>query len=64
MKIVSWNIRRLGGSEKRQEVRQLVGQQKPFLVCIQESKLQFCDAFVCASLWGNSPHAFSYRPSV
>jgi hypothetical protein len=23
-----------------------------------------CDDFFCASLWGSSPHAYSYRPSV
>jgi hypothetical protein len=26
--------------------------------------LQSCDASICLSLWGNSPHAFSHRPSV
>ncbi|GAU46142.1 hypothetical protein TSUD_143240 [Trifolium subterraneum] len=52
------------GLEKRQEVRKLVGFQSPFLLCIQETKLQSCDVAICSSLWGNSPHAFSYRPSV
>ncbi|MCI22234.1 cytochrome P450, partial [Trifolium medium] len=44
--------------------RKLVGNQNPFLFCIQETKLQFCDALICSSLWGNSSHGFSYRPSV
>ncbi|PNY14688.1 cysteine-rich receptor-like protein kinase, partial [Trifolium pratense] len=30
----------------------------------EETKLQACDDFTCSSLWGNSPHVFSYRPSV
>ncbi|MCH79622.1 cysteine-rich receptor-like protein kinase, partial [Trifolium medium] len=53
-----------GGFEKRQEVCKLVGNQKPLVICIQETKLQLCEAFICSSLWGNAPHAFSYRPSV
>ncbi|GAU51586.1 hypothetical protein TSUD_414300 [Trifolium subterraneum] len=52
------------GFEKRQETRQLVGNQRPFLLCLQETKLQLCDGFIGASIWGKSPHDFSYRPSV
>ncbi|GAU19481.1 hypothetical protein TSUD_77250 [Trifolium subterraneum] len=29
-----------------------------------ETKLFTCDDFLCTTLWGNSPHSFSYRPSV
>ncbi|MCH85381.1 endonuclease/exonuclease/phosphatase family protein, partial [Trifolium medium] len=64
MKIISWNTRGLGGLEKRQEVRKLVGNLKPFIMCIQETKMQTFDDFLVTSLWGNSPYAFSYRPSV
>ncbi|GAU14347.1 hypothetical protein TSUD_309070 [Trifolium subterraneum] len=64
MKICSWNIRGLGGCEKRKEVRQLMGELQPFIVCLQETKMGLCDDSLCASLWGSSPHAYSYRPSV
>ncbi|MCI41742.1 cytochrome P450, partial [Trifolium medium] len=64
MKIISGNIRGLGGLEKRNEVRKLVGDLNPLILCLQETKLQTCDDFLCSTLWGNSPHAFSYRPSV
>jgi exonuclease III len=38
---------------------------KSFLIlCLQETKLALCDDFLSSSLWGNSPHAFSYRPSI
>jgi hypothetical protein len=30
----------------------------------QETKLSVCDDLICNSLWGDSNHAFSYRPSV
>ncbi|WJX25077.1 hypothetical protein P8452_14152 [Trifolium repens] len=64
MKIVSWNIRGLGGLEKRKEVRKLIGDLGPSILCLQETKLQSCDASLVLALWGSSPHAFSYRPSV
>lgn len=63
MKILSWNVRGLGGLEKRREICLLVGEKVPFILCIQETKLQTCDDFVCASMWGNSPHSYSSRPS-
>ncbi|XP_045791512.1 uncharacterized protein LOC123886222 [Trifolium pratense] len=64
MKIISWNVRGLGGPKKRKEVRKMVGELKPFILCIQETKLQICDTFLSSTLWGNSSHCFSYRPSV
>ncbi|GAU20182.1 hypothetical protein TSUD_352460 [Trifolium subterraneum] len=54
----------LGGLEKRKEVRKLIGDTKPLIVCLQETKMGVCDDFFCASLWGSSPHAYSFRPSV
>jgi exonuclease III len=64
MRIISWNIRGLGGLAKRKEVQKLVGEKNPNIVCLQETKLPICDDFLCSSLWGNAPHAFSFRPSV
>jgi exonuclease III len=64
MRILSWNIRGLGGMEKRKEVRKLVWEKSPTIVCLQETKLQVCDDFLCSSLWGTSPVGFSFRPSV
>jgi endonuclease/exonuclease/phosphatase family metal-dependent hydrolase len=64
MRIISWNIKGLGGLVKRKEVRKLVGEKNPSIVCLQETKLPTCDDFLCSSLWGNSSDAFSFRPSV
>ena len=64
MKLVSWNVRGLGGLEKRREVRRLVGEKSPFGLCLQETKLSVCDDFLCTSLWGDANHAFSYQSSV
>ena len=39
MKISSYNVRGLGGFEKRKEVCRFVHEKNPFVLCIQESKL-------------------------
>jgi hypothetical protein len=46
MKIVSWNVRGLGRVDKRNEVRKLVREKTPYVVCLQETKLQAC-VIVC-----------------
>jgi exonuclease III len=63
MKIVSWNVRGLGRVDKRNEVRKLVREKHPLVVCLQETKLQACDVSLCTAVWGSSPFGFSFRPS-
>lgn len=63
MKLISWNVRGLGGFEKRKEVRSLVLEKRPFILCLQETKLQVVDGGVVSSLWGDSHCSFSFRPS-
>ena len=50
MKIISFNIRGLGATEKRTEIRRLVSERKSTVLCIQESKLEVVDEFLCRSL--------------
>jgi len=64
MKLISWNVRGLGGAGKRREVSHLVKEHQPFLLCIQETKLPVVDAFVCKSIWGDGKVGYSYQPSV
>jgi len=42
----------------------VVGEKNMFILCLQETKLVNIDDFLCSSLWGISPHGFSFRPSV
>ena len=35
MKIISWNVRGLGGVAKRPEVRRLISEKSLFIVCLQ-----------------------------
>lgn len=52
MKIITWNIRGLGGVEKKPEVCKLISEEKNmFIVYLQETKLQVIDDYVCAALW-------------
>ena len=64
MKLISWNVRGLGGADKRKEVNLLVREHKPFILCVQETKLLVFDVFVCKSIWGDGNVDYSYQPSV
>jgi len=63
-KIISWNVRGLGGFEKRREVCNLVREKKPLILCIQETKLVSIDVQSSRSLWGGVDVEFSFQPSI
>ncbi|GAU39751.1 hypothetical protein TSUD_219940 [Trifolium subterraneum] len=57
MKIISWNIRGLGRLEKRKEVCKLVGDLKPLILCLLETKLQsYLFIREMSSLWQTFPN--------
>ena len=64
MKIISWNVRGLGGFEKRREVCNLVREKKPLILCIQETKLVSIDVQLSQSLWGGVDVYFTFKPSI
>lgn len=64
MKILSWNVRGLGGFAKRPEVRKLVSEKGPSIVCLQETKLSVIDDALSVSLWGSPSHSYSFRPAM
>jgi len=64
MLVLSYNSRGLGGSEKRAEIRNLVREKHPYVLCIQESKISVVDEVWIKSIWGDAPSAFSYKPLV
>lgn len=64
MKVITYNVRGLGGFEKRAEVRRLVQDKHPFVFCLQESKLSVVDKFLIKSLWGSDPCGFSFQASA
>jgi exonuclease III len=62
MKIVSWNVRGLGRVDKRNEVRKLVREKNPLVVCLQETKLQTCDDFLCTVVWEARRLVYHFAP--
>lgn len=58
MKILSYNVRGLGGGEKRVEVRRLVNEKHPLFLCIQESKLTTINDLLVKSFWGDTVWLF------
>ncbi|KAK2663064.1 hypothetical protein Ddye_001638 [Dipteronia dyeriana] len=53
MLAISWKIRGLGRVEKRRVVRNLVVNNKPTFLFIQESKLNYFDSRIIKSLGGS-----------
>jgi hypothetical protein len=64
MRLLSWNVRGLCGLEKRKEVKELVREKYPFVFCLQETKMQSIDDFLCTSIWGPLNCDYSFSPSV
>jgi len=50
MQIITCNVRGLGGVEKKQEVRKLIGQKRPYIISLQEMELSILDDFIFATL--------------
>jgi len=63
MKLLSNKVRGLGSFDKRNEVRRLVSEKNPFILCIQEIKLGVVNDLLVKSMWGNSPCSYSYQSS-
>jgi exonuclease III len=63
MKIISYNVRGLGGFEKRSEVKRLLIDKKPFVVRLQETKLCTVDDLLVKAIWGTSSMGYSFQPS-
>ena len=63
MKIISYNVRGLGGGDKREEVQRLVLDKHPLVMCLQETKLQVLNDAILQSIWGNNSAGYSYQPS-
>ncbi|KAK3194729.1 hypothetical protein Dsin_026039 [Dipteronia sinensis] len=50
---LTWNIRGLGGMEKKKAIKHLVNKHRPTILFIQESKLSSFDSKVISSLGGS-----------
>jgi len=64
MRILSYYVRSLGGFEKRSEIKRLVSDKKPFVLCLQETKQCTVDDLLIRAIWGNSSVGYSFISSV
>lgn len=64
MKIVSWNVRGLGGREKRKAVKELLIREKPDIVILQETKKEKVDKRLITSVWGVRFKEWVVLPSI
>ncbi|KAL8516188.1 hypothetical protein ACS0TY_014749 [Phlomoides rotata] len=63
MKILSYNIRGVGGMTKKKEVRKLIKELKVDCCCIQETKLERMDDRMVRRLWGTGNSDWAFKPS-
>jgi exonuclease III len=63
MRIISYNIRGLGGLAKKKEIQKLISSQKPKVLCIQETKMEVIEQSIITWMWGSSDCDFAFKPS-
>ncbi|GLT55434.1 hypothetical protein SLA2020_285550 [Shorea laevis] len=64
MKIVSFNVRGLGGALKKKEVGKLMRMERPDLLFLQETKLEIVDNGMCRCLWHSDGFEWAMKESV
>lgn len=63
MNVLSYNLRGLGGLEKKHEIHNLVQTHKPKVLCIQETKMEVVDRSLCTWLWRSVECDFLFKSS-
>lgn len=61
MKIFSFNVRELGSSVKKKEVKELIQKHKIEFCCLQETKLESISDLDCKLTWGNKNCGWVFR---
>lgn len=64
MKIVSFNVRGLGGRVKKRELKKLVNREKLDMMCIQETKLENISQRTCRAIWAGDDFEWCFLPSA
>jgi exonuclease III len=59
-----WNVRGLGGRQKRDDVKAAVDCNTPSVLCFQETKLADISSFTASSFLPPSLRSFVFKPSV
>ncbi|XP_057436703.1 uncharacterized protein LOC130729089 [Lotus japonicus] len=64
MKIISYNVRGLGGTAKRRLLRGLISKEQVDMICIQETKLEAVNVSICTQIWGDCDYEWQACPAV
>lgn len=64
MKLISWNIRGLGGKVKKGEIKVLVNLEKPDFLCVQETKMENVELRLCRFFWNDFNFSWAFKPSA
>lgn len=62
MKILSWNVRGLGGPNKRHLVKDIILNANVDIICLQESKIQEIHSSIWRFIGGSCFITFDYIP--
>lgn len=63
MKIITYNIKRLGRGLMWASIRKLVKKEQVDMICLQETKKEMIDKDVCQALWGDSDVSWELQPA-
>lgn len=63
LRIISWNIRGVVDHTDRVNLKIMIQEMHPLLICLQETKCSGWDKFMKASLWGEDDHGWIHTPS-
>lgn len=55
LKLLSWNVKGMGNRDKRVTIHQNVGDLKPNIFCLQETKIQMMSVSFVKEVWGPRP---------
>lgn len=61
MKILTYNVRGLGSSVKKKELKEIINKHKIELCCVQETKLESISELECKAVWGDDKFGWDYR---
>ncbi|GMJ01096.1 hypothetical protein HRI_003778800 [Hibiscus trionum] len=64
MRILSWNVRGLGGGAKRRSVDEVIRKNKVDMVVLQETKLEDVPSMWVSSLWYSDSFEMAVSPSM
>ena len=64
MKIITYNIRGLGRGVKWAAIRRMIRKERADMLCLQETKKEHLDNYICHALWGDTNVKWKMQPVI